>query len=156
MHFRIILSFNSMVVIRIIIIFNVVACWLLYVYQIRYVLILGSSKDTWDELPRLQAIVSVEFCVQTEECILMTVYFKRQKLFYFVWGFVLFTVFLCGTVFILRMWALSSDNLCIMQRKTLQGIILSFIKKFAALSWQFSFSASWVGREGQFIGGKLH
>lgn len=67
-----------------------------------------------------------------------------------------FSILLYETVFILRMWASSSDNLGIMQRKTLQGIIQFFISKFAALSWQFSFRASWVGREGQFIGGKLH
>lgn len=109
-----------------------------------------------DELPRLQAIVSVEFCVQTEECMLMIVYSKKTKTILFCLRICVVLCLLNETVFILRMWALPSDNLCIMQRKTLQGIIRSFIIKFAALSWQFSFSASWVGREGHFIGGKVH
>lgn len=39
-------------------------------------------------LPRLQATVSVEFCVQTEECILMIVYFIKAKT-------VLFCVTIC-------------------------------------------------------------
>lgn len=67
-----------------------------------------------------------------------------------------FLVLLYETVFILRMWALSSDNLCIMQMNTLQAIMPSFIKKFASLWRWFSFSASWVETEGQFIGGKLN
>lgn len=63
-------------------------------------------------------------------------------------GVLVFLVLLYETVFILRMWALSSDNLCIMQRKTLQAIMQYFIKKFDSLWWQFSFSVSQVEIEG--------